>query len=137
MRTEVKTVDSFSLCQLNDEHGGFFLNSGPDPAALIEAARGLAKYYPDTDYAVKCGKETVWSSKMSNEDIKYRLVRKEGCISILVFPAASADLLITMGTQAAEKNPDWTLEVQDADLNIIWTNKKSAPGKAEDTPENG
>lgn len=130
-------MSNYFLMQIGDEENGdFFLNSGPDPMALIDAGKALAKKYPGMDYTVTSGKETLWSSRTFAAP--FRLMRREGDFSILILPGLKPDALIAAGETMAGLNPDLTLMVEGPE-GIIWTNKKDAPsGEARDVPhDNG
>lgn len=130
------TVNSYTLHQIgDDENGDFYLNSGQDPTALIDAGKELAKKYPGTDYTVTHGKEILWSSRKL--DASFRLMRRVRDFSILIRPGSDPDALIVAGENMAKSNPDLTLEVEGPE-GIIWTNKKDASsGEAGSASENG
>lgn len=123
----------YMLFQISDS-GNFFYNSGSDSAPLIAAGKELAKAYPGTDYIVKCGDVAVWSSR--EQEAAFSLFRTEGSISLLILPGSDADALTATGRELANQHPDWTLEVKDTNMRVIWTNGKNAPGTAEGTEQN-
>lgn len=117
-------MNNYVLMQIGDEENGdFYLNSGTDPMALIDAGKELAKKFPGTDYTVTYGKETLWSSRAFAAP--FRLMRREGDFSILILPGPNADALIDAGETMAGMNPDLTLVVEGPE-GVIWTNKKDA-----------
>lgn len=70
-------------------------------------------------------------------DSVYKLVRVlDGGRELQISASFVSQNLIEYGEILTPQHPDWTLEVKDPQGNVIW-NKKSALGKAEDTPQNG
>lgn len=135
-------MDNYTLEQL-DRDQDYYFNSGPNPGALIAAGQQLAAQYPGNIYAVKYGQETLWQSNGKEagdlEPIAYRLIRniRRG-IDVEIAPGDAPEHLIAAGEALAAEHPEWTLEVKDKELKVIWTNKKSAPSsEAGDATENG
>lgn len=68
----------------------------------------------------------------------YKLVRVlDGGRELQITASFVSQNLIEYGEILTPQHPDWTLEVKDPQNNVIWSNKKNALGKAEDTPQNG
>lgn len=71
-------------------------------------------------------------------DDVYKLIRVlDGGRELQISASFASQNLIEDGEKLTPQHTDWTLEVKDPQSNVIWSNKKSVLGKAEDTPQNG
>lgn len=127
------------LYELDPEHGKIYINSGTEDRMIV-GGQQLAQEYPGYVYSVERDGIAVWNSKdgkeMETMEVAYRLVRIIDGVASVIAPGMKPEHLIDAGKALAVEHPEWILEVQDASLSPIWSNKKSASGKAEDTPSN-